>query len=105
MFFFFSKPRLGERDHGVDVHPGAAAANQVVGAEEVVPRAHRRAEHGQLLPPEPVQRGRRVRAGRGAADGDAAGGRDRSERTGPGRLADRLDDDVDARRRSPPSPS
>ena len=43
-----------------------------------------------------MQRGRRVRAARGAAHGDPAGGRDGGERPGPGRLADRLDDDVDA---------
>ena len=80
----------------VDVHAGPAAANEVVGAEEVVPRAHRRAVDRQLLPPEPVQRGRRVRAARRAADGHAPGRRDRGERPGPGRLADRLDDDVGA---------
>ena len=67
---------------------------EVVRTEEVVARAHRRAVDRQLLPPEPMERSRRVRAARRTADGHTAGRRDRGERPGPGRLADRLDDDV-----------
>ena len=43
-----------------------------------------------------MQLRRRVGAAGGAADDDASAGLDRSERVLPGRLADRLDDEVDA---------
>ena len=55
-------------------------AHELVRAEEVVARAHRRAVDRQLLPPEAMQLRRRVRAARGAADRHPAAGLDRRER-------------------------
>ena len=81
---------------------GPGRGDEVVGAEKVLARPHRGAVDDELLPPEAVQRRRRVRAARGAADDDAPGRPHRRERARPGRLADGLDDDVGARRRSPP---
>src|SRR5438552_2425670 len=64
--------RLGEREDGVHHRPGTAALDELVGALEVGARAHRRAEDRELLPPDAVERRRRVRAARGPAHGDAA---------------------------------
>ena len=72
-------------------------------AGEVGPRRHRRAEDRQLLPPDAVQLRRRVRPARRAADRDPPALAGSRQRRLPGRLADVLDDDVDARAaRSPP---
>src|SRR6188474_1457789 len=49
------RPRLREREHRVDVHTRAPAADEVVGAEKVLAGAHRRAVDRQLLPPEAMQ--------------------------------------------------
>ena len=78
------------------MHTRAARPHELVGAEEVLARSHRRAVDRQLLPPEPVQLGGRVRAAGGAADDDAPAGLDRGERRLPGRLADGLDHEVGA---------
>jgi len=87
---------LRQRVDPVDVHLRAAAADEVVGAEEVVARPHRRAVDDELLPPEAVQRGRRVGAARRATDDDASLLTCGCERARPCRLPDRLDDDVHA---------
>ena len=63
--------------------------------EEVLARAHRRTDHGQLLPPHPVELRRGVRPGRGAAHDDPAERPDGREGSRPRRLAHGLDDDVD----------
>ena len=88
---------VGEREDAVDVDARAPRADELVGALEVRRHAHRRAEDGELLPPEPVEASRRaVARGRAAHDDPAVlscGG----ERALPGRLADGLDDDVRAR--------
>ena len=73
-----------------------AGGDQVVGALEVVGRAHRRAEDRELLPPHAVQCRGRVRPGRGAADDDASFDARGVERSLPRRLADVVDDDVRA---------
>ena len=62
---------LREREDAVDDRLGAAARDEVVDGPEVLLRPHRRADDGELLPPDAVEVGRRVRAARGAADGDA----------------------------------
>ena len=59
---------------------GSARCDEVVGALEVLRRPHRRSEHRELLPPDPVESRRRVRPGRRAADDDRA-------RAGPRRPA------------------
>ena len=87
---------LGERVGPVDVHARAARADEVVRAEEVLARAHRRAQHVQLLPPEAMELRGRVRPAGRAADDDPPCRPHGSERARPRRLADRLDDDVDA---------
>jgi hypothetical protein len=61
---------------------------------EILARPHRRAEDRELLPPDAVQRGRRIRAGCRAADRDAASGSCDGEGRLPRRLADVLDHDV-----------
>ncbi len=87
---------VGEREHAVDDRPCLPGRDQVVGAPEVVGRAHRRAEDRELLPPDAVQGGRRVRPGRRAAHDDAALRAGRIEGAAPRRLADVVDDDVRA---------
>src|ERR671935_2321325 len=61
-----------EREYVVDDRADAAGGDQLVHRFEVLARAHRRAVHGQLLPPNPVELGRRVRSGGRAAYRDAA---------------------------------
>src|SRR5436305_14446471 len=52
---------LLERQHGVDDRKRAAACDELVGAGEVLSGTHRGAKDRELLPPDPVQRSRRVR--------------------------------------------
>src|SRR5215471_7800828 len=85
-----------EREDVVDDGPRTAARDELVGAREVARGSHRRAEDGELLPPDPVEVGRRIRPGRGAADRDATARRGDVERGPPRRLADVLDHDVGA---------
>src|ERR671930_1332429 len=59
---------LGEREDGVYNRAGAAARDELVSALEILFRAHRRAVDRQLFPPEAVERRRRVRPARRAAD-------------------------------------
>src|SRR5215204_4985857 len=88
--------RLGERVDGVHHRLRLAALDELEGALEVLLRAHRRAEDRQLLPPDAVERGLRVRPARRPADRDPAVCPDRLERGLPRRLAHVLDDDVGA---------
>src|SRR5581483_6764724 len=89
-------PDVGERKHLVDDGSRTPLRDELVGALEVGARAHRRAEHGELLPPDPVERGGRVRAARRTAHRDPAFARGDVEGRPPRRLADVLDDDVRA---------
>src|SRR5947207_2992158 len=68
--------RLRERKDLVDDRHRAAGLDELVGALEVLVRAHGRAEDGELLPPDPVQQGGRIRARCRAADGHAPAGPD-----------------------------
>src|SRR3954451_21022153 len=52
--------RLREREDLVDNGPRLAGGDEVVGALEVAACAHRRPVDRELLPPDPVQRRRRV---------------------------------------------
>src|SRR5438105_887173 len=69
---FVSSAGIREREHAVDDGPDTARGDQVVDALEVGGRPHRRAEDRELLPPDPVERRGRVRAGRCAADDHAS---------------------------------
>src|SRR5581483_4071743 len=85
---------LREREHAVDDRPRLPGLDQLAHGAEVLRHPHRRAEHRQLLPPDAVQRRRRVRPGRRAAHDHAPFGPRGVERALRGRLADVVDDDV-----------
>src|SRR5262245_20923104 len=58
---------VGERERSVDDRPQLGALDQIEQAGEILPRGHGRAEHREVLPPDPVEAGRRIRtAGRAA---------------------------------------
>ena len=87
---------FGERKDRVDDDLRAAARDELVDGLEVLLRPHRGAEDRELLPPDAMERRRRVRARCRAADDDPAALRGHVLRGAPGRLADMLDDDVRA---------
>src|SRR5262249_34971427 len=84
------------RQYRLDDRQRAAAGHELVGASEILAGAHRGTEDRELLPPDPMQRRGRVRAGRRAADGDPTSRSRNLERGRPRRLADVLNHDVDA---------
>ena len=87
---------FAEREDPVDDRLRGPARDEVVDAREVGSRPHRRAEDGELLPPDAMELGRRVRPAGRSADDDPPFGRRRLQRGLPGRLAHVLDDDVGA---------
>src|ERR671915_921222 len=86
--------RLGKREDLVDDRLHLAGLDEVEHALEVRLRAHRRAEHRKLLPPDAMQRCRRVRTAGRAAHDDPPGVRGSGQALLPRRLAHVLDDDV-----------
>ena len=93
-----SKPRAASRSGSTSSTSGRDAGRLAQAQQllELGARPHGRAEHPQLQEEQPVEVGGRVGPAGGARHDERAAGPQRPHRVRPRRLADRLDDGVDA---------
>ena len=88
-------PRLGQRQHPVDLGPHPGLLEEVGQPGELAPGAHGGADDGQLQEEHPAQLGGRDRAAGRPGDHDPAAGPQRAQRVRPGGLAHRFQHRID----------